>query len=169
MMQSPDIPYSLQGGKLGIADAPAFEQFFAETKASTLRLATLLCPAAGMAEEVVQDAYIKILMRWGHLDTPEAYLRRCVINGSNSLLRRVRRERRYLTETSPAVATPDPLPELLDILGHLSKRRRQVVVLRFYSQMTIPEIARALRLSQGTAKSTLHDAIQQLKGMLNER
>ena len=53
--------------------------------------------------------------------------------------------------------------ELAQALGRLSSAHREVLVLRFYEQMKIHEMARHLALSTGTVKSRLHYAIQELQ------
>ncbi len=129
---------------------------------SLFRTAYLLVDDRELAEEVVQDAFAAALPRWARLDVPEAYLRTSVINGC----RRVHRRRRVAARLprhrhdAAAVLGDDPIA---DAVRALPRVQREVIVLRYYLQLTDPEIAEALQMRVGTVKSTLHRARARLK------
>src|SRR5262245_29273785 len=83
--------------------APALEDLFRENYASLVRLASLLVDDRGLAEEVVQEAFVGLVRNWHRLadaSAAPAYLRRAVLNGSRSNLRR-RAVRRRHRDTEP--------------------------------------------------------------------
>jgi RNA polymerase sigma-70 factor, ECF subfamily len=69
-----------------------------------------------------------------------------------------------LEQVPDAHATDPAGADLSDILAHMSDIHREVLLMRFVEGMTLDEIARALRIPTGTAKSRLHNAIAALRG-----
>lgn len=53
-------------------------------------------------------------------------------------------------------------------LAHLTAEHRQVVVLRYFAELTVPQIARSVHVREGTVKSRLHRALRQLRELLEE-
>lgn len=128
------------------------------------RLAYLLTGDRGQAEDLVHDAFVRCVGRFGHLRAHEAfdaYLRRTIVNLHTSRLRRVRLEREYLaTEAArvergasgsmPDVATRE---DLWRRLRTLPARQRAVLVLRYYEDLSERETADAMRCSIAAVKS----------------
>ena len=143
-----------------------FAFFFEETHRPMLRLAYLLTGSKAQAEEAVQDCFAKVFERWARINDPTAYMRRAVVNRCASW----HRHRAVVRRTQSAVATDeaynDHPDELRDVLDALPARRRAVVILRFYEGLDTAEIAGTLAVSEGTVKSTLHRALEQMKGTL---
>jgi RNA polymerase sigma-70 factor (sigma-E family) len=142
-----------------------FDDLFREQYESMVRVAFLLVGSRAEAEDVVQDAFARIELRWARLDNPGGYLRRCVVNRSNDILRRRRLEERFRVlhrqETSELQAD-----ELGDALATLPPKRRAAVVLRYYEGLRESEIAEALGVRPGTVKSMLHRALAQLREVI---
>ena len=129
--------------------------------ARMVRLAFVLVDTQEEAEEVVQDAFAVLLPRLHRLDSPEAYLRRCVMNGARQVLRRrriVRRQRSVDAESSSL-----EFNHVVDAVRRLPHRQRAAVVLRFEMQLSEAEIAETLGVPVGTVKSTLHRALARLR------
>lgn len=149
-------------GGLPVASMTEFHELFDRERTPMVRLAYLMVGAEALAEEVVQDAFTTVYLRWSTLDNPGGYLRRCVVNGANRQLRRRKLERRKL-----AAVVDEPVDlearELLDALAALRPAWRAVVVLRFYEGLTQGEIAEVLDMKPGTVKSSLHRALEQLR------
>jgi RNA polymerase sigma-70 factor (sigma-E family) len=129
---------------------------------SLVRTAYLLVDTREQAEEVVQEAFAKAFPKWHRLETPDAYMRTCVVNGC----RRIHRRRRLIQRT-PAYA-PDDVAGLehdhvADAVRALPSPQREAVVLRYYLQATDQEIAATLKMAVGTVKSTLYRARARLK------
>jgi RNA polymerase sigma-70 factor (sigma-E family) len=130
-----------------------------------VRLALLLVDDLESAEDVTQDAFAALHRKWPHLRSQDAavgYLRTCVVNGSRSVLRRRRTVRRQpdpdaagLTADSAdtAVLLADEHREVLIAVRQLPDRQREVILLRYWSELTEPEIARSLGISVGAVKS----------------
>jgi RNA polymerase sigma-70 factor (sigma-E family) len=127
------------------------------------RVAVLLVDDPETAEDVVQDAFVRLHRRWLLLRDPDkalAYLRTSVVNGSRSRLRRRRTERGFV----PSVLDDHPSAEhtvlrtadlraVGDGLAALPRRQREVLVLRYYLDLSEAEIADSLGISRGSVKS----------------
>ncbi|WP_425588292.1 RNA polymerase sigma factor [Streptomyces tremellae] len=138
-----------------------------------VRLALLLVDDLPTAEDVVQDAFAALYRRHGdrlaELDDPEAYVRRSVVNGARSVLRRRRTVRAYVPERAGHAPPPDEdvllreeHREVLGALRLLTPRQREVLVLRYWSNLTEAQIADTLGLSRGAVKSTASRALDAL-------
>ena len=130
-----------------------------------VRLAHLITGSNEAAEDVVQEAFVRMYRNWDRSDRPGAYLRTIVVNGCNSWHRRRRMERERAPR--PVAEGVDPeARELLDALARLGLRQRTALVLRFYADMSEAEVARALGCRPGTVKSLVHRGLRQLEGMI---
>jgi RNA polymerase sigma-70 factor (sigma-E family) len=133
-----------------------------------VRLAYLITGSQAVAEDLVQDCFIRVMPRLEPTDQPGAYLRRSVVNACYSWHRRNRREvQRGVDELrSPYEDSHDV--EMWDALTQLAPRRRTVVVLRYYLDMSEAEVASALGCRVGTVKSTTHRALKDLRRMFEK-
>lgn len=134
-----------------------------------VRLATLLVGSVPIAEEVVQDAFAQVGMRWDRLDRPGAYLRTVVINGCRAVLRRRSIEERYRNAMlRPADdEIPTQLIELGEALGALTERQRVVIVLRYFADVADEEIATVLGCQPATVRSLARRALAVLRAELS--
>src|SRR3954468_14154923 len=143
---------------------------------SLVRLSAPLLGDATVAEEVVQDAFVAMHGKWGRLREPEkaaAYLRQAVVNRSRSALRRRGVEERHLqvsNETGPsaehsAIHTLER-DAVMAALRSLPQRQREVLVLRYYADLSEADIAGALGISQGAVKSHASRGIAALRNVL---
>jgi RNA polymerase sigma-70 factor (sigma-E family) len=145
--------------------ATTFEDLFRRRYEPMVRVAFLLVGSRGDAEDVVQDAFARIELRWARLDNPEAYLHRCVVNRSHDILRRRRLDHR-LHRLRRDETTELQADEMGDALATLPPRRRAAVVLRFYAGLSERDIAAALGIRPGTVKSMLHRGLAQLREVI---
>lgn len=130
-----------------------------------VRLAFLLVDTPEHAEEAVQDAFAKAYPKWGRVQNPDAYMRIAVVHTCRSVQRR-----RALLRRTPARRVDDAMlgaDHVADVVRRLPLKFRQVVVLRYYLQLTDPEIAHTLGMAVGTVKSTLHRARAQMREELS--
>jgi len=145
-------------------------RLYQEERRGLLRLSILLVGDRGVAEDLVQEAFAALYQRWDSLSdqaTAAGYLRVCVINGARSLRRRWGVERRHVRAAEPdSVAGADATLLLaeehraaLACVRRLPRRQQEVVILRYWSQMSEAEIAQALRISAGTVKSSASRAL----------
>jgi len=153
----------------------AFDEFVRVHGDALIRLAYLLCGDRGRAEDATQEALTRLYLRWGRIDDPLPYARRCVVNATNDHGRRSgRRERR---EQLAARLQPPDAPGLVDelvaerdrlvrALRRLPHGQRAVIVLRYWHQLPEPEIARILGNSVGTVKSQASRALGKLRAEL---
>jgi RNA polymerase sigma-70 factor (ECF subfamily) len=143
---------------------PSFEAFFVCHRPELVRLAHLLCGSVAVAEELAQEALWSVHRRWGELDNPAAYARTSLVNQVRSLYRRRVHEERYARGLPHEPIALDPeVDEAWQVIRRLPAAQRIVVVLRFYEDRTIPEIARLIHRPTGTVKSLLHRALRRLE------
>jgi RNA polymerase sigma factor (sigma-70 family) len=163
MMTVTDLTISdLKPGVSGCDDA--FNRLYAERYRSMVNLAVSLVDQRSEAEELVQEAFQQVWLRWDRLDAPSTYLRTAVVNRCHDALRRRRLSRR-LPEVLPRRVEPES-HYLADALGSVQPRRREALVLRFYGGHSVPEVARAMGVPTGTAKSLIHRGLADLRGAL---
>ncbi|WP_245866774.1 sigma-70 family RNA polymerase sigma factor [Diaminobutyricimonas aerilata] len=136
-----------------------------------LRYAQLLCGSPDDAADLVQDALVKTFgrLRAGlTVQSAEAYVRRSILTTHVDRARRRQRWRRiahlaYRPDEVPAAT--DALQERMDLteqLQRLSPRERACVVLRYYEDLKVDDIAEWLGISPGTVKRYLSDALAKL-------
>src|SRR4051812_26785365 len=131
-----------------------------------VRLAYLLTGDMGLAQDLAQDAFVKLAGRLVHLRDPgafDAYLRRTVVNLANSYFRRKRVERSYLRRAkgeleahagaSGGERSIEERDEVWAALQRVSARQRAALVLRFYEDLSELETAAILNCRPGTVKS----------------
>lgn len=144
--------------------------------ASMRRLAFALLGDASAADEVAQDAFVRLYATWRRLDDidhPASYLRRIVLNLCRTRGRRAALHRRAepLLREDDVAREPD-VALRLDVWSALEKlphRQRACVVLRYLEDLSEAEVARLLECSIGTVKSQLHRARARLEETLGTR
>lgn len=151
-------------------------ELYAAHRLGLVRMAILLVDDLGSAEDVVQDAFAAFAARKTQLRDPSAalgYLRVSVVNGCRSALRRRRTARDYVPPHELEPDGPDARAvlseehrEVLAALDQLAPRQREVLVLRYWSDMSEAEIATALDISRGAVKSTASRALDALEKFL---
>jgi len=144
---------------------------------SLVRVALLLVGDKQTAEDVVQEAFIGLYRGLHRLSSPDkalAYLRASVVNGCRSVHRARRpflqpsaNEQTAWSAESVAMAREDSRLTLRAI-ARLPRRSREVLALRYYLDLSDPEIARALGVSRGTVSSTASRALVALARELKE-
>ncbi len=147
--------------------------------AAMVRLAALLLRSNDQAEEIAQDAFVQIYRRANRFPTPDdaiGYLRTCVVNGVRSAQRHRDVVRRRPPPPEPAPDTPEELVVRAETnrtvsaaVTALPQRQREVLVLRYWSELSEAEIADALGISRGSVKSHTHRAVAALRARLGDR
>jgi RNA polymerase sigma-70 factor (sigma-E family) len=136
-----------------------------------IRLAHIMLGDRSSAEDVVQEAFCGLYRRWPHLaDQAKAlpYVRSCVLNGCRTVLRRTRtrdiewRDQPWAASAEAAVVSSEDRREVMQALRRLPDRQREVLVLRFYLDLSDAEIARDMEISPGTVRSTASRALTAL-------
>jgi RNA polymerase sigma-70 factor (sigma-E family) len=147
-------------------EAPITELYHAH-RLRLVRLAVLMVDDLPTAEDIVQDAFVQLFSRFDGLSEPTPYLYRSVVNGGLSRHRRRRVAERLAHLTVPNAVTSFEMDETWSALERLPARRRAAVILRYYEDLPLAEIAQILGCRTGTVKSMLHRALSELKEVLD--
>ena len=152
-----------------------FTAWAAARRSILLRGAFLLCGDWATAEDLVQDALMKVYVAWPRavVRSPDAYARQVVLNTYLDLRRRPWRRRERTIGDLPEQAAPlgpahAEIDALQSALRALAPRQRATVVLRHWFGLSVEETAHELGCSTGTVKSQTADAIRLLRSSLTE-
>lgn len=152
-------------------DLHDLEALFAAEYARSVRLALLLVGDARVAEELVQDAFVRIAPKLASLDNPPAYLRTTVVNRCRDHGRRLATERRQPAprlEAAPEPPLPADTSEIWRAVQSLPAAKREVLVLRYWADLETAEIARLLRLPHPTVRTRIRRGLASLKEVLSD-
>ena len=136
------------------------------------RLAFLLTGDRALAEDLVQEAFVRFVGRLDHLRDPEtfdAYLRRTIVNLSKNARRRRAVERSYLERRTaePPEMHRDPdvteFESMRAALMALPERQRAALVLRYYEDLPDEEIAELLRCRRPTVRTLVARGLEALR------
>ena len=140
-----------------------------------VRIAGLLLRDYSLAEEVVQDAFVGLHRNWSRLrdvDRAAAYLRQSTVNGARSAGRRRATASRHAATVAAVRDEPDPAGAVADrsavlaALAALPGRQREVLVLRYYGDLSEADIAHCLGISRGAVKTHASRAMAALRPTL---
>ena len=168
-----------------LAPRSTVAELFRDHHGELVRLAVLMVGDVPTAEDVVQDVYTRLHSRaHQHQHQPEdplPYVRAAVLNGCRSALRRRGVARRVmlvhrasqrhdgtLASAESEVILSEERRQVLAALARLPRRRREVLVLRYYLGLSEAEIAAVLGISPGTVKSTAARGLAALARDLGE-
>ncbi|WP_030770108.1 MULTISPECIES: RNA polymerase sigma factor [unclassified Streptomyces] len=164
----------------GASRPPTVTELYHAHRLRMVRLAVLLVDDLATAEDVVQDAFTALYRRHGEqiteVDNALGYLRTAVVNTSRSVLRRRRTVRAWTPPTAADIPSAEDHVvldeahrEVLAALGRLTPRRRQVLVLRYWADLSEAEIAATLGISRGAVKSNASRGLDALERILEGR
>ncbi len=142
------------------ADGDATAVFQRERPRLT-RLAHAITGSNALADDIVQDAYLRFRGRTD-VDNPPAFLRTVVVNLSRDALRRRSVAERVRHERPVALSTPD-LDETWSIVRSLPERYRTALALRFYEDLPEAQIAELMGCRLGTVKSLIHRGLDKVR------
>jgi len=168
-----------------LAPRSTVADLFRDHHGELVRLAVLMVGDVPTAEDVVQDVYTRLHSRaHQHQHQPEdplPYVRAAVLNGCRSALRRrvvarrvtlvhraSQRHEQVLASAESEVILSEERRQVLAALAGLPRRRREVLVLRYYLGLSEAEIAAVLGISPGTVKSTAARGLAALARDLGE-
>ena len=155
---------------------PSFEAFVKDRSTALVRLAYLLTGDRGHAEDLLQTALLRTARHWSRArEAPEAYARQVLVNLSRDRIRLLFRRPRE----APFPHDPETLRiaeggfdqatehwTVIRALAQLPLRQRQVIVLRFFEDLSVEQTAQLLGFSTGTVKSHTSRAIARLRELL---
>jgi len=153
------------------------EALYRTQRDDLVRLAGLLLDEPGACEEVVQDAFIALHLHRGTVATDKvpAYLRSAVLNAARSRLRRRRVAERFgriLPGSAPGpedeAILGDRRAAVLAAVRRLPRRQMEVVVLRYWLDLTEADIAASLGISAGSVKVHASRALAAVTRSLGE-
>jgi RNA polymerase sigma-70 factor, ECF subfamily len=138
----------------------------------------LICGSRAVAEDAVQEALARAwerTERGERIDSLKAWVTTVAMNQMRSGFRRLRAERRARHRSGlasgaalPSVPGTEQTVDVRRALMALPRRQREATVLRYYLDLDVAEVATALRVTEGTAKTTLHRARRALAVALGE-
>ncbi|WP_328807561.1 SigE family RNA polymerase sigma factor [Nonomuraea antri] len=151
---------------------------FADHHVGLVRLALLMVGDQPTAEDVVQEAFARThagRARLRDADKALAYVRSAVLNGCRSVLRRRATVFRKAVPYDPPVWSAESAAlmseerrEVLLAVRQLPRRQREALTLRYYLDLSDREIAETMRISAGTARSTIARGLAALGRALGE-
>lgn len=157
--------------------AGGIEEQYVRHAPSALRLAYFLTGKSDLAEDLVQDAFVRVAARLRHRQFPDnfgAYLRRTIVNVSTSQFRRRRIERAWLarqgSEPRPVAAfDAGDRDELWLAMQRLPKRQRAAIVLRYYEDLSEREAADVLGCTPGALNQLVVRGMAGLRDSLGSK
>jgi RNA polymerase sigma factor (sigma-70 family) len=153
----------------GAASDPGWEQLselYRKEQPAMVRLATLLVRDQAVAEELVQEAFVRLHPKLAAVEQPGAYLRTTVVNlcrghGRRSATAAAHRPDRPIAVLPPVM--PDDLSPVWLAMAELPERQRHALVLRFYLDLPDDQIATLLDARPGTVRSLISRGLAALK------
>lgn len=148
-----------------------YTEFFRAHFAQVLRTVELILPAGGRAEDVTQEAFLKLLLQWDKVaryDRPDAWVRRVAVRLA---LRALRRDRLWAIIGRGLIPAEPAPPSRFDVAGavrRLPGAQRAAIVLHYYEDRPVAEIATILGCSVPTAKVHLFRGRRRLARLLGE-
>ncbi|MGH3860805.1 SigE family RNA polymerase sigma factor [Actinokineospora sp.] len=154
-------------------DRHNFSQVARENAVRWRRIAFLISGDWGRAEDMVQEALLRMYRQWHRIDVGgvDAYARRVLSRLAIDEARR--RERRGevfgpVPERPAAGSAVDDVVDVRAAIARVPPRQRAVLVLRYYGGLSVAETAAALRISEGTVKSQCARGLNALRAALGE-
>ena len=166
----------------GTIDADALvARMFAQEGTSLVRLARFFCDDHNAAEDLVQEAFVRLHRSADSIRDAErvpAFLRSIVINLARDHNRRGLMSLRHRNAADPPVAPREPVDQaiagdetaaVLDALRLLPDRQRACLILHYYEELSIGEVAETLRISKNSVKTHCRRGLAALEQRLGER
>ncbi len=165
----------MDGSRVELQGQPAvtdgFEGFYAEWRDPIRRALALATGDMVMADEAVDEALTRALDSWDRIKTydhPEGWVYRVGLNWARGRYRKRRYELLSSIDLDKPGQFDPPDLDVIDAVGALSARLRDVVIARYYLDWPVARVAEALRIPEGTVKSRLARALARLSKTLGE-
>lgn len=159
-LMEPSDPVTVQVVDFGV--------FYRETWDRVYRPLAVTLRDHELARESVDEAMVRAFQKWSKVRTyanPTGWVYRVALNYARNRLRRRWREVPW-GSVEPTWEMRTPNPDLMEALQELPLRHREVVVLRFFFDWSVSEVAEALDIPDGTVKSRLHRALAALREVM---
>lgn len=164
-----EIPITATADEAGPTGWPDPAAFCSEMRAGLVGALALYCGDRGVAEELAQEALVRVWERWERIASPRAFTYRVAFNLARSSLRRRRAERRAHVRLQSRVHTVADLHDnatalaVKEAVRALPERQRTAIVARYYADMTVAEASVAMGCAHGTVKALTSQAITNLR------
>lgn len=163
-------------GAMEAKDEEAFREFVGCRSAVLLKVALLLSGGdQGAAEDLLQNALIKVANRWQRIEEPEPYVRQVLYRQQISRWRLVWRSREHITADVPepgrgadSMQAAELRIDMARAMRKLTARQRTMLVLRYYEDLPEAEVAALLGCSVGTVRSTTQRSLAKLRDLSPE-
>lgn len=158
-----------------LVPAPDLSDLYERYYRSLVKLASMYVDTRESAEEVTQDAFVKLLSGKYRIEEGKEgpYLRSMVLNGARSRLRKRQVRRAKVPEPPGLVAAAEEggvnavvRDEMLLALRTLPEKQAAVLILRYYLDLSEAEIAETLSIARGSVKSHAHRGLAKLAKLL---
>ena len=143
-----------------------FRVFYAAQFGPVAGYAYKLTQDEELARDLAQEAFTRLLSRWVRVREPRAYLFHTVTNLVRDTWRAGRRDAELLDALVPVAEVAGPDRTVADAVSRLPERQREVVLLYYYADLPVPEVAAAVRMPAGTVKWLLSQARERLARVL---
>lgn len=141
-----------------------FDEVYRAEMPALVRLAFLLVRSQAVAEELAQDAFLRLFECYAEVEKPAGFVRTVVVRLCLTWQRRRQTEDRVLSRVgAQPAADPPEIDGMWEALGRLQPERQAVLVLRFYEQMRNREIAEVLGCPMATVRSRTRRGLQDLR------
>lgn len=157
---------------MGDEDRRDYEWVYRARFASVARTVFLIVGSNAVAEEITQDAFVKLLQKWSSVsdyERPEAWARKVAVRMAVRHVGRERSRPARELRAQPTQSEPSlPDPEVARAVAALAPMQRAAVALYYWEDRPILEIARMLQVSESTVKQHLYRARARLADVLKE-
>jgi RNA polymerase sigma-70 factor (ECF subfamily) len=153
-----------------LTERRSFDAFFAQHYPRVVGVLDLALRDRELARDAAQEAFSRAFERWSRVSVmsrPDGWV---YVTAMNMARRERRRDQRMATPGIVGDAIVSDVADRVvtrllidDLLATLSPRQREAVVLRFAAGLTIDDVSRAMGCAAGTAKATLHQALQAMR------
>lgn len=154
----------LSGEVDGLAASTSFEAFFDDVWPDLVAFCTQATGSAHLGEELCQEALTRVCVRYPLLREPRPYVFKVAAN----LVKRSWREQARELPDVPAGTSAAPDVTTLDAVRRLPAPLRDVVLLHYWADLPVADVARLVRRPQGTVKRRLHEARRELARTMGE-
>jgi RNA polymerase sigma-70 factor (ECF subfamily) len=146
-------------------DEADFARLYQEHFGRVAGYALSLVGDRGLATDIAQEAFTRLFARWGRVRDPRAWVYFVATNRATDQWRRTQRDRALATAIRHVTTEERPAhdPWLRDLVDRLPPNLRQAVLLHYYADLPLEEVARLVHRPVGTVKRRLHDARQLLQ------
>ena len=142
----------------------AFERAYLDERDALLRLAFLLVRSTAIAEELTQDAFARLYQHWDEVEHPAGWVRTTLVRLCTTWSSRQGMERERVDRLDRPYPLGEPsVDEVWDALARVRPERRVVLVLRYYDDLAVDDIAALVGCKAATVRTRVHRGLADLR------